>query len=96
MDYRMISIVAAPDENVIKLIHKELTEQKQIKVDKLVLKFIGFEAESGTEFYLNKQTTPIKVPSTGNFITPYNGERYMDIYNLSFPEGFSGDLYYIV
>lgn len=96
MDYRMIKVSANSMENVVEIIQKELNRTNQIKTDKLILKFIGFEARPNTEFILNKQQTPIKVPSNGSFITPYDGQNYMKITSLKFLQNFSGNLYYII
>ena len=47
---------------------------------------------AGTEFKINKN--PMKVPSNGYFISPYDGERYLNIYSLTFDNGCSGlDIY---
>lgn len=95
MEYRMSTVSAGADENVVDLIAKELKEEGY-RFNKLKLSFIGFEAAAGTAFYLNNQEKPIKVPKSGSFITPYNGERYMQIHTLKFAAGFTGDIYYIV
>ena len=95
MDYRMITVSAGGNDNIVDLIRKRLNEQG-LKNYKVNLDFVGFAAPKGTEFYLNNQKDTIKVPSCGYFITPYNGERYMKIFNLKFPNGFNGDIYYIV
>lgn len=52
MDYRMMNISATSEDNVVDLISDKLNEQGW-KNHKLKLHFIGFEASSGTEFYLN-------------------------------------------
>lgn len=95
MDYRMINISATKEDNVVDLISKKLNEQGW-KNSNLKLHFVGFEAPAGTKFYLNNQKDPIKVPRSGNFISPYDGERYMNIFNLKFESGFTGDIYYII
>lgn len=95
MDYRMITISASSEDNVVELINKRLNEQGW-KSKNLKLHFVGFEAAAGTEFYLNDQKDTMKVPSCGQFISPYNGERYMNIFNLKFKDGFNGDIYYII
>lgn len=95
MDYRMMSILANPDENVVKIISDKLKEQGYRHSD-LTLQFVGFEAAAGTAFYLNDQKDVMRVPTSGRFISPFNGERYMKIKNLTFPAGFVGDIYYII
>lgn len=52
MDYRMIKVSVSPEDDVVNEIVKELRSQKLFIPD-LTLKFIGFEAPAGTEFYLN-------------------------------------------
>lgn len=96
MDYRMYSGGAPAGKNVVELISKHLREQNQVKVGKLVLDFIGFEGAAGTEFTLNNQEDKMKIPSSGHFITPYDGEKYMKISSLVFDIDFSGDIYYII
>ena len=94
LDYRMSTIIADADENVVELIANELKEEGY-KFSKLKLSFVGFEAPAGTAFFLNNQEKPMKVPSSGKFVTPYNGEQGMAITSLKFATGFTGDIYYI-
>lgn len=96
MDYRMYSLGAPAGENVVELIKKHLEEQRQIKIDKLVLNFVGFEGAAGTTFTLNKQKDKMSIPSSGQFITPFAGERYFKITSLIFDNTFSGNIYYII
>ena len=95
MEYRMSTVAAAADENVVDIIAKELKEEGY-RFSKLKLSFIGFEGTAGTAFYLNDQEKPMKIPKSGSFITPFNGERFMNIYSLKFAAGFAGDIYYIM
>lgn len=95
MDYRMITVSASNNDNIVDLISQRLNEQGW-KNNNLKLHFVGFEAPAGTRFYLNNQKDAIKVPKGGKFITPYNGERYMNIFNLKFESDFNGDIYYII
>lgn len=95
MDYRMITVSATNKDNIVQLISKRLNEQGW-KNSNLKLHFVGFEAPAGTEFYLNNQKDAMKVPSCGKFVSPYNGERYMNIFNLTFKNGFNGDIYFII
>lgn len=94
MDYRMYSGGAPANENVIPIIIKELNDNG-MKVSG-PLKFIAFEGSAGTTFYLNNHKELTKIPSTGKFITPYTGERFMPIYSLKFPDGFVRNIYYII
>lgn len=94
MDYRMYSGGAPAGENVVTLIKESLKEQG-IKINS-PLRFVGFEGSAGMMFHLNDHEEPIAIPSTGKFITPFNGERFMPIYSLVFDGGFSGNIYYIV
>lgn len=95
MNYRMFTVAATGDDDVVQLIKKEL-ESKGEKFPQFSLKFIGFEAPAGTQIILNNNDEGMVVPSSGKFITPFNGERYMYIRSLKFPSGFSGNLYYII
>ena len=94
MDYRMYSDGAPAGKNVVPLIKKSLKEQG-IKVDG-PLKMVAFEGNSGTKFKLNQHKEFTEIPSTGQFTTPYSGERYMPIYNLTFESAFDGNIYYII
>lgn len=93
MDYRMYSGECPAGENVVSLIKESLKSQR-IKVDG-PLKFVGFEG-AGITFKLNGHTEVTKVPSTGYFITPYAGDRFMPVYSLVFEKDFIGDIYYII
>jgi len=96
MDYRMYSGNVPAGKNVVELIQQHLENQKQVKTDKLVLSFIGFEGTPGTKFTLNNHKDKMMIPSSGSFITPYTGERGMNIFSLVFDERFDGYIYYIV
>lgn len=96
MDYRMHKGGAKAGENVVQLIEKHLNEQGQVKTGKLVLDFIGFEGAPGTKFTLNNQKDKMEIPSCGNFVTPYQGDKYMRITSLVFDADFNGNIYYII
>lgn len=49
MDYRMITVSASSEDNVVELINERLNEQGW-KNKNLKLHFVGFEAPAGTEF----------------------------------------------
>lgn len=97
MDYKMFKPSGGipANKNVVTLIRESL-KKDGIRID-APLRFIGFEAPSGTQFYLNGTTDSDKmeVPSIGNFITPFDGERGANVHTLIFPSGFSGAIYYI-
>ena len=95
MDYRMYSGGATANENVIPLIKESIQQSDGIKTH-TPFRFIGFEGDVGTEFYLNGSNDLMKIPSSGYFVTPFDGERYMPIYSLVFESDFNGDIYYIV
>lgn len=95
MDYRMYSGGAEAGENVVTLIRNELYKDSGLKI-KAPLKFVGFEGTAGTEFTLNNQAQKMAIPSTGHFVTPYNGQQYCQVYSLVFDSAFSGNIYYIV
>lgn len=95
MDYRMYSGGAQPGDNVVTLIKNELFTKSGMRL-KSPLKFVGFEGEPGTQFTLNNQKLKMSIPSTGSFITPYNGLQFCPVYALVFDEEFTGDIYYII
>ena len=95
MAYRMFSSGASAGDNVVELIKKEL-EENGSRLPNLNLDFVGFQAEPGTKFFLNDMNNEMKVPETGYFITPYNGEYYLRIKSLVFVEDFEGSIYYII
>lgn len=98
MDYKMYSPTGSipANKNVVTLIKESL------KKDGLTLnsplRFVGFEATAGTQFYLNGVTNSnlMEVPSCGKFITPFDGERGVPVYSLIFKNSFSGNIYYIL
>ena len=94
MDYRMYADGAEAGKNVVDLIKKSLKDQG-IKVPG-PLKMIAFEGDEGTKFKLNTHAEFMEIPSTGKFCTPYHGTYFMPIYNLTFEQSFSGNIYYII
>lgn len=97
MDYRMYNGETNPipaGENVVTLI-KESLKLQGITVN-CPLKFIGFEGPVATEFYLNGHEEPMEIPSSGSFVTPFTGDRYMPVYSLVFAQSFEGKIYYIL
>lgn len=96
MDYRMMTVNASAGENVVTLIKEELEEKEHFRLPNFSLYFVGFETTSGTEFYLNNQKTPMQVPLSGSFVTPYSDLKHLVITSLVFPEGFQGNIYYII
>lgn len=96
MDYRMATVDASANENVVELIKKELEEKEHFRLPGFTLFFVGFEAIGGTEFYINNQKAPIRVPLSGTFVTPYSDSKNLTITSLTFPEGFQGNIYYII
>lgn len=96
MDYRMTTINAQAGEDIVKKINQHLKEVEGIEIYNPTLYFIGFEAISGTKFYLNDQKSPMLVPNNGNFTTPYFGGLGFKIKKLKFENDFSGNVYYII
>lgn len=94
MDYRMYTGPIPAHKNVIPLIKDSLKNQG-IKVDG-PLKMVAFEGVAGTEFKLNTHEEKSAIPSTGKFSTPYAGNYFMPIYNLTFEKAFNGNIYYII
>lgn len=95
MDYRMWKCTANAGENCVPLIKASMKTNDGINSN-TPLQFVAFEAASGTKFYLNDSKEPMEVPSTGKFITPFDGQRGMKIWSLKFKNRFSGNIYYIV
>lgn len=95
MDYRMFKSSGdiPAGENVVTLIKESM--KKSGLTSHTPLQFIGFEAPSGTTFYLNDESNKIEVPACGYFITPFDGQRGTHIYYLSFADSFNGTIYYI-
>ena len=75
MDYRMYKGGATANENVIPLIKESILQSDGIKTH-TPFRFIGFQGDVGTEFYLNGSNDPMEIPDCGYFITPFDGERY--------------------
>lgn len=94
MDYRMYSGGVEAGKDVVALI-KESLKSQNIKTNS-PLKMVAFEGSEGTKFYLNGHAEATEIPSTGQFVTPYNGAVYMPVYKLTFEDAFSGNIYYIV
>ena len=91
--YGCVTITASENENIIPLIFKELTGNIPVS-NKCRVQFIGFEAEKGTKIKLNN--VPNQVPTTGKFITPYDGDSHMIITSLSFDSGCSDQNIYFI
>lgn len=80
-NYNCVKITAEADENIVPLIFEKLTGNIP-KGSKCMLKFVGFEDDVDTEFKINN--APNVVPSSGYFITPYDGNNYLPVTQLSF------------
>lgn len=85
--YACATITAAANENIIPLLFKELTGNIPT-TSKCKVQFIGFEAAEGTKIKING--VPNLVPSTGKFITPYDGANHLIISSLTFDTGCPG------
>lgn len=94
MAYRCVTVSATNTDNILDKIYQILRQEDGYFNTRFQLKFIGFEAEAGTTFRING--VPNKVPSTGNFITPYDGEHYMIISSLYFDNGCTSQDFYII
>lgn len=95
MDYRMYKANVSANEEVVSLIKESIKQIDNIKSD-APFRFIGFQGDAGTEFYLNNSNVAMEIPDCGYFITPFDGERYMPIYSLKFDQAFDGNIYYII
>lgn len=96
MDYRMYKGTIPAGKNAVEIIQKHLEEQNEVRTNKLVLDFVGFEGAAGTTFSLNKHKDKMAIPKTGYFITPHCGDDYMKITSLVFDSAFTGSIYYII
>lgn len=94
MDYRMYSEGATAGKNVVPDIIKSLNNSGNSL--RGPLKMVAFEGAAGTSFRLNDHAEATVIPSTGQFYTPYGGDRFMPIYKLIFDQDFSGNIYYII
>lgn len=94
MNLRMIKVTAAANEDIVPLIFTELKNDGEKHNEKL-LDYIGFEAPAGTQFKINDNQ--IEVPTSGHFVTPYDGNRYLRIRQFSFNSGCNAqNIYYII
>lgn len=94
MEVKMYTANATGTQNIVELINEDLKAQGEI-IPKLTLHCIAFEANPGTAFKINNCN--FVVPSTGKFVTPFEGDRYCKITNLEFPDGCTGlNIYYII
>lgn len=93
-NYRTVSITANADENVVPIILAEL-KAEGYATPRFTLDFVGFEGDEGESFKVNGN--PLKVPSTGYFITPYCGDdNYIAIHSLTFDEAVSDKNIWII
>lgn len=93
-NYRTITISAPAEINIVPLIYKKLQEEGY-STPRFVLDFIGFEGEPGDIVYINKNL--VKVPSTGNFFTPYSGSSdFISINSVTFPDAISEKDFWII
>ena len=95
MEYRMWKCTAGAMENCVPLIKASVKENDNISMGSS-LRFVGFEGTAGTKFYLNDSNEEMEIPAVGHFVTPFTGERGMNIWSLKFKEAFSGNIYYII
>lgn len=92
--YGCAEITVAAGEDAVKKIYEQIHRENGYFNTRFILKFIGFEAPSGTSFKINGVKNI--VPNSGHFISPYNGSTYMPIQTLIFNSNFSGNIYYII
>ena len=95
MDYRMWKGTVNANENVVPIIIQDAVQSDGLRHSDRIY-FVGFNGDPGTEFYLNNSKSPMEIPDSGYFITPYFGERFMPVFSLSFAENFDGKIYYII
>lgn len=82
------------NEDIVPLIFQDIKDQGLHYPANRTIKFIGFEASSGTKVEINGSV--LSVPKVGYLITPFNGQEYEPIVSLKFPSGFNGNIYYIL
>lgn len=92
--YGCVEIAVAAGEDAVKKIYEQIHKENGYFNTRFILKFVGFEAPSGTSLKINGIRNV--VPSSEYFISPYNGSTYMNIQTLTFDEDFSGNIYYII
>ena len=95
MDYRMWKGTVNANENVVPIIIQDAVNSDGLRRSDRIY-FVGFNGDPGTEFYLNNSNSPMEIPDSGYFITPYFGERFMPVFSLSFAENFDKKIYYII
>lgn len=95
MDYRMWKGTVNANENVVPIIIQDAVNSDELRHSDRIY-FVGFNGDPGTEFYLNNSNSPMEIPDSGYFITPYFGERFMPVFSLSFAKNFDGKIYYII
>ena len=94
-NYQTISISGSANENLIPKIYNQLHEDTGYTTPVFRLKFIGFEAPSGTTFSLNNK--PMVVPTNGAFYSPYENENsFLSVDELSFNTSISNFLLWII
>ena len=93
-NYRIFTITATPEENIIDKIYKQL-QKEGYKNPNFKVHFIGFEMTKGTEFTLNKNR--MRVTTSGYCITPYEGEgSYLNVNELYMKNGCVNQLFYCI
>lgn len=93
-NYRTITVSAEAHQNIVPLILAQLKEEGY-ETRRFTLDFIGFEGAEGETFKVNEN--PLKVPSTGYFITPYcGGDNHINIHSFSFDEAITDRDIYVI
>lgn len=89
MIYRCVTVTAQPGEEIMEKIYQILNREDGYYNTNFQIHFLGFEMKDtdnlGENFYFLLNKMKNKIPSTGYFITPYNGEYYMNIKSIIFP-----------
>jgi hypothetical protein len=85
------NVTANADTNIVDLFKVEEGNRN----NPFYLKYLAIEAAAGTKMIINGNL--IEVPLSGKFVTPFEGEFYLKIYSLYFPDGISSqNIYYII
>lgn len=92
-NYRCFNISCDAGKNIVTEIYKVLKQEGNI-INNFKLKFIGFETTPLTNFKLNKKN--MTVPSSGQFISPFDGDEYLNIEYLVFDEQIDDMVFYCI
>lgn len=82
-NYRVFNLSCEAGENLVTKIYNVL-KNEGYRMPNFRLQFIGFEIVPLMQFKLNDKL--MVVPSSGQFISPYDGNEYLPIKSVVFDE----------